>query len=48
MAQLCKRQVHDHKPNGHQVEEVEVLSDVGSRDRDSEASVLLAVASWEE
>ena len=31
-----------------QVEEVEILSDVGSRDRDSEASVLLALASWEE
>jgi hypothetical protein len=35
-------------PRFVQVEEVEVLSDVASRDRGSEASVLLAIASWEE
>jgi hypothetical protein len=35
-------------PRFVQIEEVEILSEAGSRDRESEASVLLALASWEE
>lgn len=35
-------------PRFVQIEEVEIFSEAGSRDRESEASVLLALASWEE
>jgi hypothetical protein len=38
----------ESSPRFVQIEEVEILSDVASRDRESEASVLLALSSWEE